>query len=55
MSNFIAILSKPDNLPIAGMAVLVVFVLGVWLRQALRNDELIREGRRSELDREMRK
>ncbi|MBI2377243.1 MAG: hypothetical protein HYV07_24800 [Deltaproteobacteria bacterium] len=55
MHDFIAILTKPDNLPIAGMAVSVLLVLGVWLKQALRNDALIRERRRDEIGREMRR
>jgi len=43
MENFLDILTKPDNIPIAGMLVAVLFCLGISLRQALKNDKLIRE------------
>jgi len=52
--QFLLILSQPDNLPIAGMVVLVVVVLGVWLRQALQHDRLIAQGRKDEIGRKMR-
>ena len=55
MAQFLWILTQPDNLPIVGMVVALVFLLGVWLRQALRNDQLIRAGRRDEIEREMRR
>lgn len=55
MDAFIEILSKPDNLPIAGMVVALVFLLGVWLRQAGRNDRLLRDGRADDIAKEMRR
>lgn len=55
MQQFLWILTQPDNLPIAGMALALVFLLGVWLRQALRNDRLIRAGHKDAIDREMRR
>mgnify|MGYP006928303182 CR=1 FL=1 len=55
MANFLHILSRPDNLPIAGMAVALVFLLGVALRQALRNDRLLKEGGEEAVGRDMRK
>ena len=55
MDNFLRILLMPDNLPIAGMAVALVFLLWVWARQARRHDRLIRQGRKSEIAREMRR
>jgi len=42
--QFVYILVKPDNIPIAGMLVLVLFFTWVAFRQALRNDRLIEEG-----------
>ena len=55
MDNVIEILLKPDNLPIAAMAVMLVFLLWVWLRQALVNDALIAQGRKDDIADEMRK
>ena len=51
--QFLDILLKPDNIPIAGMLVLVLFFTWVALRQALRNDRLIEQGREDEILREM--
>lgn len=53
MDNFIAILSKPDNIPIVGMILAVIFFFWLWLRQALRHDKLIGEGRKDEIVDEM--
>ena len=53
MKQFLYILTRPDNLPIAGMVVALVFLLGVWWRQARRHDRLIREGRADEIHDEM--
>jgi hypothetical protein len=51
--QFLDILLKPDNIPIAGMLVLVLFFTWVGLKQALRNDRLIEQGREDEILREM--
>jgi hypothetical protein len=51
--QFIDILRKPDNIPIAGMLILVLFFTWVALKQALRNDRLIEEGREDEILRHM--
>ena len=51
--QFLDILLKPDNIPIAGMLVLVFFFTWVALRQALRNDRLAEAGRDDEILREM--
>jgi hypothetical protein len=53
LSQFIEILTKPDNLPIAGMLVLVLFFTWLSFRQALRNDRLIEQGREDEILKEM--
>ncbi len=53
MENFIAILSKPDNIPIVGMIIAFIFFLRLWLRQATRHDKLIRQGKKEEIIDEM--
>lgn len=53
MENFIAILLKPDNIPIVGMILAVIFFLWLWLRQALRHDKLIRQGKKEKIVDEM--
>src|SRR2546422_11761021 len=53
LRQFLDILLKPDNIPIAGMLVLVLFFTWVALKQALRNDRLIEEGREDEILKEM--
>jgi uncharacterized membrane protein len=53
LHQFLDILFKPDNIPIAGMLILVLFFTWVALRQALRNDRLIEQGRADEILKEM--
>jgi hypothetical protein len=53
LHQFLAILTKPDNIPIVFMLVLVLFFTWVGLKQALRNDRLIEQGREDEVLREM--
>jgi hypothetical protein len=53
LKQFLDILLKPDNIPIAGMLVLVLFFTWVGFRQALRNDRLIEQGREDEVLKEM--
>jgi hypothetical protein len=53
--QFVEILLKPDNIPIAGMLVLVMFFTWVGLKQALPNDRLIDEGRGDEILKHMQK
>ena len=45
MEHFLRIITKPDNIPIAGMLLLVLFCLWVGLRQALENDRRAASGR----------
>jgi len=47
--QFVDIISKPDNMPVAGALVLVVFFTVVALKQAFHNDRLIAEGRKDEI------
>jgi hypothetical protein len=53
--QFVYILVKPDNIPIAGMLVLVLYFTYLGLRQALLNDRLIAEGREDEILKHMQK
>ena len=53
LRQFLDILFKPDNIPIAGMMVLVLFFTWLGFRQALRNDRLIEQGRADEILKEM--
>src|SRR4030095_13754215 len=47
--QFVAILVKPDNIPIVFMMVLVLFFTWLGFKQALRNDRLGEEGREGEI------
>jgi hypothetical protein len=53
LRQFLDILLKPDNIPIAGMLVLVLFFTWVGFKQALRNDRLVEQGREDEILKEM--
>jgi len=53
MEQFCSIVSLPDNIPIAGMLFAILFCLGVALKQALKHDRLIAEGRKDEIYDEM--
>ncbi len=47
--SFAAIITKPDNMPVAGALAAVLIASWVALRQGVRNDRLIKEGRRDEI------
>jgi hypothetical protein len=51
--NFLNILTKPDNVPIVGMMLLVLFFTWLGLRQAFKNDRLTEENRKDEIPEEM--
>ena len=51
--NFMEIVTKPDNIPIVGMLLLVIFFSWIGLRQAYRNDKLVQEGREDDIPQEM--
>ena len=55
LDQFLDILLKPDNIPIAGMLLLVFFFTWIGLKQARRNDQLIEQGRSDEILKEMQK
>ncbi|ODS31763.1 MAG: hypothetical protein SCARUB_03121 [Candidatus Scalindua rubra] len=46
MENLWLIISKPDNIPISGLIVMLIFFTWLPFRQALKNDRLRKEGRR---------
>ena len=43
LQNFLEIVTKPDNIPIVGMLILVIFFTWLGLREAFKNDKLIEE------------
>lgn len=47
------ILTKPDNIPILLMVFSVAFFTWLSLKEGLKNDKLIKEGRRDEILRRM--
>ena len=51
--NFLEIVTKPDNIPIVGMLLLVLFFTWIGLRQAFRNDRLTEEGKKDDILNEM--
>jgi hypothetical protein len=53
VEQFLEVLTKPDNIPIVGMMVLVLYFTWIGFKQALRNDRLIEQGREDEVLREM--
>jgi hypothetical protein len=53
IGQFLHILLQPDNIPIAGMLVLVLFFTWVGLKQAIRHDRLVEQGREEEILKEM--
>jgi hypothetical protein len=55
LDQFLDILLKPDNIPIAGMLLLIFFFTWIGLKQARRNDQLIEQGRADEILKEMQK
>jgi hypothetical protein len=51
--NFLMIASKPDNIPIAFMLLIVSFYTCWGLREAFRNDRLIKKGKKDEVLKDM--
>jgi hypothetical protein len=51
--SFMSIISKPDNMPVAGALLLVVLTSWWALREAFKNDRLIAEDRKDEILSEM--
>jgi hypothetical protein len=53
LENFLAIVTKPDNIPIVAMLILVIFFTWLGLREAFKHDKLIEEGKEDEIPNEM--
>ncbi len=53
LGHFISIMLEPDNIPILGMMFLVLFFTYLGFREARKNDQLIAEGKRDEVLKEM--
>ncbi len=49
MEAFLSIITKPDNIPIAGMLILVIFFTVYALKMAIRNDRLISKGKKEKI------
>ncbi len=54
-TQFLSIMIQPDNIPIVGMMLLVLFFTYLGLREARKNDALIAEGKQDEVLKEMQK
>lgn len=53
LQNFLEIVTKPDNIPIVAMLILVVFFTWLGLKEAFKHDKLIEEGKENEIPNEM--
>jgi hypothetical protein len=53
LQNFLAIVTKPDNIPIVAMLILVIFFTWLGLREGFKHDKLIEEGKEDEIPHEM--
>ena len=53
LQNFLAIVTKPDNIPIVGMLILVILFSWIGLRQAFKNDKLVEQGKEDQIPNEM--
>ena len=51
--NILEIATKPDNIPIVAMLILVLFFSWLGLREAFKNDKLIEEGKEDEIPNQM--
>jgi uncharacterized membrane protein YwzB len=49
MEQFLEILLKPDNIPISGMLVVVLFTIWLSLVQAIKNDKLIKQDKKDQI------
>lgn len=55
LSQFLSIMVQPDNIPIVGMMILLFIFTYLAFREARKNDELIAQGKRDEILKEMQK
>ncbi len=50
---FLEIVTKPDNIPIVAMLILIIFFTWLGMRQAFKNDKLIDDGKEDEIPDQM--
>jgi hypothetical protein len=55
LDQFLSIMFLPDNIPIVGMLLLVLYFTYLGFREARKNDQLINEGHREEILNDMQK
>ncbi len=55
LQDFVRIMFAPDNIPIVGMMFLMFYFTYLGFREARKNDQLIAEGRRDDVLKEMQK
>ena len=53
LENFLLIATKPDNIPIGAMLFFVGFVFWIAIKQMVKNDRLIKEGKKEKIWDEM--
>lgn len=53
LDQFLEIMLKPDNIPIVGLMVLILFFTWLSFQEARKNDQLIEEGRADEILKKM--
>lgn len=53
MENIMAIATRPDNIPIIAMLILILVCLGTAMKQAFRHDRLIKKGQKDRIYEEM--
>jgi hypothetical protein len=53
LEQFLEMMFRPDNIPIVGMLLLVLWFTYLGFREARKNDELARQGREDEILRHM--
>ena len=53
LENFLLIATKPDNMPIGAMLILIGFLFWVAIKQMIANDKLIKSGKKEKIYDEM--
>ena len=53
LSQFVAMMLLPDNIPIVGMMILLFYFTYVAFREMRKNDQLIAQGKHDEVLKEM--
>lgn len=53
LENFLLIATKPDNMPIGAMLILIGFLFWVAIKQMIANDKLIKSGKKQKIYDEM--